>query len=388
MMLQLLLIGMLNISACFQANNSLQSDSLKQQLQKTESTDSIAIYEQKIALNEKKIQGLIKFRNEKTTVANDKAIVDRQVEGIKKEQALFAERIKSLKETPTPISQPKAEIVEAKKDTVTKAIAEPKKTINTPEKAISQPEKNFTPLYLKAEPGAKQILLEENNVSYLVFVVDFDKYEVHINWADSTKHKRVFNNFGSLLNTVFKTEKAKVKMMMNGGIFKVAREATAMNEPLGLYVENGQEICPLNTAYPNSDNFYLKPNGVLYWNEKSAGIATTQEFEEKQSKLKYSNAVQSGPMLLIDGKYHPAFKKGSPNLNIRNGVGVTPDGKRLIFAISEEGTNFYDFATLFKHFGCNNALYLDGAISRVFMPEKGRKDLGGNFASIITVIEK
>jgi uncharacterized protein YigE (DUF2233 family) len=45
-------------------------------------------------------------------------------------------------------------------------------------------------------------------------------------------------------------------------------------------------------------------------------------------------ATQSGPMLVIDGALHPRFREDSTSLNIRNGVGVSADGQRLVLAIS------------------------------------------------------
>ncbi len=383
MCVQFLLILALNFSAC---QNGTESDSIKVKeftAAKTALGDSVRLYQYKIDSLERLKQKVDSIQSDKSTKPDDKRSAHNQILRIQNQQSGLSERIKQFKKMAEKASKEQAAAIQ-KDDTTSK-----KDTVKAePPKKPAQPETPFAPKYLKSEAGAIEILLEENNLAYLVYVVDLEKYEVHINWADSSKHKKTFNNFGSLRNTVYKSQIDKVKMMMNGGIFKVARDAHSHNEPLGLYVENGKEICPLNTTYPNSDNFYLKPNGVFYWNEKTAGIATTQEFIEKSEKLKFSNAVQSGPMLLINGAYHPAFKKGSQNLNIRNGVGVTADGKRLIFAISEDPTNFYDFALLFKHFGCVDALYLDGAISRVYMPEKGRKDLNGSFASIITLIQK
>jgi uncharacterized protein YigE (DUF2233 family) len=89
-------------------------------------------------------------------------------------------------------------------------------------------------------------------------------------------------------------------------------------------------------------------------------------------------------MLLIDGEIHPAFKKGSKNLNIRNGVGILPDNK-VVFAMSKEEVNFYDFAEFFKSKGCKNALYLDGFVSRTYLPEEDWEQLDGNFGVIIGV---
>ena len=73
----------------------------------------------------------------------------------------------------------------------------------------------------------------------------------------------------------------------------------------------------------------------------------------------------------------------SKNLNIRNGVGILPNGK-LIFVMSKQKINFYDFASYFKSLGCKNALYLDGFISKTYLPENGYNTLdGGNFGVII-----
>ena len=87
-------------------------------------------------------------------------------------------------------------------------------------------------------------------------------------------------------------------------------------------------------------------------------------------------------MLLINGQIHPAFKKGSSNLNIRNGVGILPNNK-VIFAMSKQEVNFYDFAQYFKNLGCKNALYLDGFVSRTYLPGKNWEQLDGNFGVII-----
>lgn len=89
-------------------------------------------------------------------------------------------------------------------------------------------------------------------------------------------------------------------------------------------------------------------------------------------------------MLVIDGAIHPAFKQGSANLNIRNGVGILPDGK-IIFAMSRQEINLYDFAQYFQSLGCKNALYLDGFVSRTYLPEKNWTQTDGNFGVIIGV---
>ncbi len=81
---------------------------------------------------------------------------------------------------------------------------------------------------------------------------------------------------------------------------------------------------------------------------------------------------------------HPAFKQGSSNLNIRNGVGLLP-GNKLLFAMSKTPINFYDFATFFKDQGCSKALYLDSFVSRTYLPEKKWEQTDGNFGVMIGV---
>src|SRR6185312_14620174 len=137
---------------------------------------------------------------------------------------------------------------------------------------------------------------------------------------------------------------------------------------------NGKVLSPVGTSSDNG-NFYLKPNGILYiTTDNKAVICQTSDFKDN-AKIKY--ATQSGPMLIIDGQIHPAFKEGSANLNIRNGAGILPDG-RIVFAMSQSGINFYDFAQYFKNLGCRNALYLDGLVSRAYLPEKNWVQKDGN----------
>jgi uncharacterized protein YigE (DUF2233 family) len=84
-------------------------------------------------------------------------------------------------------------------------------------------------------------------------------------------------------------------------------------------------------------------------------------------------------MMVINGVINDKFVNGSKNLNIRSGVGISNDGN-VVFAISNEEVNFYDFAAFFKDkLGCDNVLYLDGAISKMYLPEIGRDELGGSF---------
>ena len=206
----------------------------------------------------------------------------------------------------------------------------------------------------------------------LSYVVDPAKQDIQLYWKDDS---------GTILGSIqrvkeFLTQHHKTLVFaMNGGMFR------ADHSPQGLYIQQGRMVTPLDTLSGNG-NFYLKPNGVFFvTTKKQAHICSTAEFSDSGQVW---FATQSGPMLLEDGVYHPAFKQGSANLNIRNGVGILPDG-RLLFAMSKEPVNFYDFANFFKLQGCQNALYLDGFVSRTYLPEKEWMQTDGDFGVIIAV---
>ena len=165
---------------------------------------------------------------------------------------------------------------------------------------------------------------------------------------------------------------------MNGGMYKKD------NSPQGLFIENKKTLSFIDTS-DGEGNFYLKPNGVFYiTSDNIPFVCKTGDFIDN-GKIKF--ATQSGPMLLNDGQIHTAFKNGSKNLNIRNGVGILPNNK-IVFAMSKIEISFYDFAKYFQSLGCKNALYLDGFVSRTYLPEKKWIQTDGNFGVIIAVTTK
>jgi uncharacterized protein YigE (DUF2233 family) len=92
-------------------------------------------------------------------------------------------------------------------------------------------------------------------------------------------------------------------------------------------------------------------------------------------------------MLVIDGALHPRFLADSDSLNIRNGVGVSADGRTAWFAISDRPVSFDAFARLFRDgLGVGQALYFDGKISRLYAPEIGRDDVGFPMGPIVGLL--
>lgn len=211
---------------------------------------------------------------------------------------------------------------------------------------------------------------DSDDARFISLTVDTKKEDLKLYWKNDTGE--IINTFENL-KTYVESKQKILLFAMNGGMY------LKDHSPQGLFIEEQKTIIPLNTD-SGSGNFYLKPNGVFYiTTDNNANVCKTNDFIEIGQE-KY--ATQSGPMLVINGKIHPAFKKGSKNLNIRNGVGILPDNK-VLFAMSKSEINFYDFAEYFKNMGCKNALYLDGFVSRTYLPGKNWIQKEGNFGVII-----
>jgi uncharacterized protein YigE (DUF2233 family) len=190
-------------------------------------------------------------------------------------------------------------------------------------------------------------------------------------------------------------------MIMNAGMFNESYSAQ------GLLIENGKTINFLDTdtSKGKSGNFYLQPNGVFFIKENGkCYLKTTKEFikEENTSKRKDSSsmkkikyATQSGPMLVINNKIHPAFNPSSKNVNIRNGIGIrnTNKNQEIFLVISDEQVTFHEFASFFKDkLQCDNALYLDGVVSRTYMQigkqQKGKLDNSMGLGPLFLIYQK
>nr|WP_321228944.1 phosphodiester glycosidase family protein [uncultured Psychroserpens sp.] len=182
-----------------------------------------------------------------------------------------------------------------------------------------------------------------------------------------------FGNFKTLKQELLNKDQELV-FAMNGGMY------LKDGSPQGLFIENGITTKQIDTTKEAYGNFYLQPNGIFYLTKDNKGfVSKTTDFK---SNSNITFATQSGPMLVIDGEIHPVFVKGSKNLHIRNGVGILPNGT-LLFAMSKDLITLYDFAEFFKSLGCQNALYLDGFVSRTYLPKKKWEQLDGNFGVII-----
>ncbi len=163
----------------------------------------------------------------------------------------------------------------------------------------------------------------------------------------------------------------------NGGIFEPDYSTS------GLLIQNGELLDSLNLK-KGKGNFYLKPNAVFILTDDGLPRLLESSGFEYEGLDNIRIGLQSGPVLLLNNKIHPAFNEQSKNKRLRSGIGINGKGN-LVFAISKGKVNFYSFAKLFqKELDCKNALYLDGGISEMYC--KTLENAGGfshDFATII-----
>lgn len=220
------------------------------------------------------------------------------------------------------------------------------------------------------------------NTRVTICTIDPASDDLVIVWkGEGGRPYRSFDNLSAALDAT----QHSLRFAMNGGMYDTDYA------PIGLYVEDGVELEPVNTFVSTkrpAPNFYKKPNGIFFIGDEGAGVLETSRYIAERPSARY--ATQSGPMLLIDGQIHPIFIPGSSDRQRRNGVGV--DAKGLVhFVISERAVNFHDFAQIFQQLGCANALYLDGGSAPgLYAPELRRNDWPGHggFGPIIAVVGK
>jgi uncharacterized protein YigE (DUF2233 family) len=217
------------------------------------------------------------------------------------------------------------------------------------------------------------------NLPYLVCSFDAEEDDIRLFLRDEAGAP--FGQFDRLANHVA-SQGGNLVFAMNAGMYHDDRR------PVGLYVEDGEaEMGLVRSAGPG--NFGMLPNGVFWIDRDQAGVVETFAYEQAFEDTSPRFATQSGPMLVIDGDLHPALNPDGTSLRRRNGVGVSADGRRVHFAISEVPVNFHSFAQLFRDgLGTPNALYLDGAVSKVYVPSLERNESGLDMGPIVGVVRE
>jgi len=211
-------------------------------------------------------------------------------------------------------------------------------------------------------PASDTLAFEGQN--YHVVHIDLKHESLELHWQEPQSGQPFAN-----IDTLRKWGQAQGRHLLfatNAGIYD------HKSAPLGLYVEDGKTLVPLNLAHgnPASGNFSLLPNGVFaIYPDGRAAVRTTTAFKADNKPARW--ATQSGPMLVIDGQLNEQFIDDSVSLKWRSGVCArTPT--EVVFAVSEAPVNFHVFGRLFRdRLGCRNALYLDGTISQFYLDGQG-----------------
>ncbi|NHZ81454.1 hypothetical protein F2P44_19550 [Massilia sp. CCM 8695] len=217
-------------------------------------------------------------------------------------------------------------------------------------------------------------LCQAADTRFTVVTVDPARQELRLFLNDETGQP--FKSFGRLQDWLLE-RKQRLVFAVNAGMYHPGFA------PVGLHVENGKQLAPLNLD-DGQGNFFLKPNGVFFVSKSGPQVLESTAYAAQAAEVRL--ATQSGPMLVIDGRMHSRFEADSRSRHVRNGVGVL-DGK-AIFVISNVPVTLHEFAAYFRDtLHCKNALYLDGSISSLFSTDLGRADFGPPLGPILGVVE-
>lgn len=224
----------------------------------------------------------------------------------------------------------------------------------------------------QAEAACQSVRFEDMPFTYCAAAAG-DDLRLFLNSAEG----RPYGGFGAV-DAALAEKGQHLAFAMNAGMYQPDQS------PVGLYIEDGVEAHGIVTG-DGPGNFGLLPNGVFCIGERLQ-VVESRTFAAHPPKCRY--ATQSGPMLVIKGALHPAFQVDSTSDHVRNGVGVSADGRVAWFAISDAPVNFDKFARFFRDvLGAADALYFDGSVSRMAVAELGRSGAGFPVGPIVGLVE-
>lgn len=213
------------------------------------------------------------------------------------------------------------------------------------------------------------------DADYTVCRIDIQQSDLRLFLYDD--RVRPWGHFATLDDALFE-QGLKLAFAMNAGMYHADRA------PVGHYIEDHVEIMRVVPS-PGPGNFGLLPNGVLCFGAGYFDVIETFRYLRDKPACRY--ATQSGPMLVIDGALHPRFLVDSTSRLIRNGVGVSRDGLTGYFVISDDTVTFHQFGRMFRDYlKVDNALFLDGRVSRLHAPDIGRSDFGRWMGPIVGAV--
>ena len=217
--------------------------------------------------------------------------------------------------------------------------------------------------------------LVEAPVETILCTVPLDRYALRLRAiADDGKPFETFEKAREGLDG------ARVRLMMNAGMYHEDRR------PVGLAVQDGRVVKDAVLGR-GTGNFSLRPNGIFFVENGRAFVRETERYLSETHRPEL--ATQSGPMLLVEGKVHPRFIDGSDSRYVRNGVGVSADGRTVYLAVTRRPVNFYDFALFFRDLvGVENALFFDGQVCSLYYPDGGIDQRRDRLGPILAVTDR
>jgi uncharacterized protein YigE (DUF2233 family) len=237
--------------------------------------------------------------------------------------------------------------------------------------------KTLLKLDLKSINGSYQLRFK--GIDYQLYVHNDPNLKLRVHHADSANKP---------YRSINRVKRNLIAKGLNPVLITNAGMYTPKNDPEGLFIEEYEEKFNIDTD--SSEillNFYMHPNGVYFLDSMNRPyVCSTTEYLElsADSSFRPRIATQSGPMLKVHGNIHHRFDWGSTSRKLRSGVGVYEG--MSVFVITRGRSNFYDFASFFTEvFECENALFLDGEISKMYDKELSPNEMGGNFGPIISI---
>jgi Predicted periplasmic protein len=184
--------------------------------------------------------------------------------------------------------------------------------------------------------GPQSRELSFNGQTYRVVTLNLKRDPLSLHWRDPASGVP----YGDIETLQQWGEARGLRLLFaaNAGIYD------RQDKPLGLHVEDGKTLVPLNMAHgnPASGNFSLLPNGVfaIYPDGHCPRSRTSTEFKADAKPVRW--ATQSGPMLVIERPDQSHFSDDSGSLKWRSGV-CAKSPTEVLFAVSETPVNFHEF---------------------------------------------
>ncbi|HEU0012525.1 MAG TPA: phosphodiester glycosidase family protein [Longimicrobium sp.] len=225
------------------------------------------------------------------------------------------------------------------------------------------------------EPAVRVVAY--GGAEYYVVHADLRRHRVRLHWKD-----RAGRPYGSpsALARALAAEGERVVAVTNGAIF--SREMA----PLGLHVERGAALVPLNRGAGTGNFFRPAPNAVFaVLRDGTARIVRRDAAVPLAARM--VEGAQSGPRLVERGRTRHRF--GDRRMH-RTGIGVcSPTDVYLV--VTRTGASLNELARLYRErLGCADAMFLDGGGVRGLVAARDtlEENVHGAFVGMISVVER